>query len=120
VNPIEIKVKRSYYIRLIFTALFTLGIGAILMFMEYRRWGRTFDGTGVMRQDGNQLFWADLQKKVFIHRALPGSSNGPLNHIELLFSDGKALVFPLMLENAEEVMTFVEQLSAQKENLTIH
>lgn len=119
-NPIEIKVKRSYYIRLILIALFSLGIGAILMLIEYRRWGRTFDGTGVTRQDGNQLFWADLQKKVFIHRALPGSSNGPLNHIELVFSDGKALVFPLMLENAEEVMTFVENLSTQKESLTIH
>jgi hypothetical protein len=105
---------------LIFIALFSLGIGALLMYMEYRRWGRTFDGTGVTRQDGNQLFWADLQKKVFIHRALPGSSNGPLNHIELVFSDGKALVFPLMLENAEEVMAFVENLSAEKESMTIN
>jgi hypothetical protein len=118
-NPIEIKVRRSYYIRLILIAMFTLGIGAILLFMEYRRWGRTFDGTGVTRQDGEQFFWTDLQKKVFIHRALPGSSHGPLNHIELVFSDGKALVFPQMLENAEEIMTLVERLSAKKENLTI-
>jgi len=119
-NPIEIKVKRSYYIRLILIALFSLGIGAILMLMEYRRWGRTIDGTGVTRQDGGQLFWADLQKKLYVHRAPPGTREGPLNHVELLFSDGKALVFPQMLENEEEVMTFVENLSTQKESLTIH
>lgn len=107
------------FVKLILTALFTLGIGALLMYMEYRRWGRTFDGVGVTRNDAKQFPWADLQKKLFIHHSSSGRKHAPLDHVQLVFNDGKALVFPLMLENVDQVMTFLEELPAESETLLI-
>lgn len=114
-NPIEAKVKRSYYVRLVILSVLTFGIGLILMLPEYRRWGRTFDSAGVTRHDGKQFMWADLQEKKYVHIRARYGAPGMLNNIELVFPDGKALVFPLMLENAREVMAFVEQLPGKKQ-----
>ena len=115
-NPIEIEVKRSYYIRVIFIGIFTLGIGALLMYLEYRSWGKTFDSAGVTRQDGKRLLWADLQKKTFVHwTRSSGGKPGPLNHIELVFKEGNAKVFPLMLENVSDVMAYLEKFKVEEE-----
>lgn len=113
-NPIELQVSRSYYVRVIFLGVFSLGIGALLMYLEYRRWAQTMDGAGVTRRDGKQFLWQDLKGKNFVHMRRRYGKLGALNHIELVFSDGKALVFPLMLENAQEVMAFLERFSDEK------
>ena len=114
-NPIEIEVKRSYYTRVILIGIFTLGIGALLMYMEYRQWGQTFDSVGVTRKDGKRFLWADLQKKIFVHfRRYAGGKMGPLNHVELEFKDGKAKVFPLMLENSQQVLAYIEKFQAEE------
>ena len=114
-NPIEVQVKRSYYMRVIFIGLFSAGIGALIMYLEYRRWAKTFDGTGVTRQDGKQFHWTDLKEKRLIHMRSRYGKKGPLNHVELVFSDGKALVFYLMLENGPQIMTFLEKYSGEKQ-----
>ena len=117
-NPIEIKVKRSYYIRMIFIGIFTLGIGALLLYMEYRRWGRIFDSVGVTRQDGKCFLWADLQEKIVVHmRGVGYGKRGPLNHVELVFKDGKVLIFPLMLENAKEIMAYHEKYQVEEKTI---
>ncbi len=114
-NPIEVKVKSSYYTRLIFIGIFTLGIGALLMYLEHRRWGQTFDSVGVTRIDGTRFLWSDLQKKIFVHwRRYAGGRLGPLNYIELEFKDGKASVFPLMLENSRQVMSYLEKFQVEE------
>lgn len=40
------------------------------------------------------------------------SRQGSLDHVELIFDDGKALIFHLMLENDREIMAFIEKMSA--------
>jgi hypothetical protein len=115
-NPIEIKVKRSYYTRLIPIGIFTLGIGALLMYLEHRRWGQTFDSVGVTRIDGKRFLWSDLQKKIFVHwRRYAGGKLGPLNHVELKFNNGNVKVFPLMLENASDVMAYIEKFQVEEQ-----
>jgi hypothetical protein len=104
-NPIELKVKRSYYIRVIFIGLFTLGIGTLLMYLEYRRWARTFDPAGVTRRDGERFLWQDLKEKRRVN--MRNLANAPLNHIELIFFGGKAFFFPLMVANGREVLTSI-------------
>lgn len=114
-NPIEIEIKRSYYTRLIFIGIFTLGIGAFFMYMEHRQWVWLFDSVGVTRIDGKRFLWSDLQKKIFVHwQRYAGGKLGPLNHMELEFKDGKAKVFPLMLENAQQVMTYLEKFQVEE------
>ena len=89
------------------------------MYMEYRQWGQTFDSVGVTRKDGKRFLWADLQKKIFVHfRRYAGGKLGPLNHMELEFKDGKVKVFPLMLENASEIMAYLKQFKAEEQSIS--
>ena len=118
-NPVEIEVKRSYYIRMILIGIFTLGIGARLLYMEHRRWGRIFDSVGVTRQDGKRFLWADLQEKIFVHMRGGGyKKRGPLNHVELMFKNGKAFIFPLMLENARKIMAYHEKYQVEEKTIS--
>jgi|SRR5579859_5552077 len=103
-NPFEARVKSSYYVRVAIISLLTAGIGGLLMLIQQRRWAKIFDDRGVTRRDGQQFRWSNLEKIRFIH------IRTALNHIELIFSDGKALIFPFMLENRSEVMSFIGHL----------
>ena len=109
--PLEGRVKQSYYVRVSIIGLFTLGLGALLMLLQQRHWAKIFDDIGVTRRDGRQFRWADLKNIKFVHvRRAATVGQGPLNHIELIFNDGKALIFPLMLENRNEVMSLIGSL----------
>jgi len=105
--PLEVQVKRSYYLRVLVIGLFTLGLGALAMLAEQQRWVRTFEREGVTRRDGQRFRWQDLQAKNAVY-----VRQGPLSHYELVFTGGKALVFPRMLENEQDVLSRLEALSA--------
>ena len=110
-NPLEARVKQSYYVRVAIVGLFTLGLGALLMLLQQRRWAKIFDDTGVTRCDRRQFRWTDLKNIKFVHvRRATTVGQGPLNHVELIFNDGKALIFPLVLENRNEVMSLIGSL----------
>ncbi|MCL4275328.1 MAG: hypothetical protein KJZ77_15765 [Anaerolineales bacterium] len=111
--PLELEVKSSYTLRVLFIGLFTLGLGALAMLLEQRMWARTFTHEGVTRRDGKQFRWADLLEKNAVYIRQRGAGQGSLNNYELVFKDGKALVFHRMLENEGEVMRFLETVSAQ-------
>src|ERR1044072_8823825 len=110
--PLEAHVKRSYYVRVAIIGLFTLGLGALLMLLQYRHWVKLFDDQGVTRRDGKQFLWAYLKNVKFVRMRLRSGREGPLNHIELIFHDGRATIFPLMLENSSEVMGVISKLPA--------
>lgn len=109
--PIELQVKRSYYMRVLFIGLFSFGLGALAMLLEHRYWAKTFDRDGVTRRDGKRFRWADLQAKNAIHRRLQNGRLGGLNNYELVFKAGKVLVFHQMLENEQEVIRYLDTLS---------
>jgi len=112
--PIELQVKQSYYMRVLFIGLFSFGLGALAMWLEHRLWAKTFDREGVTRRDGKKFRWADLREKNAVHMQLSSGRQGALNNYELVFKDGKALVFHRMLENDQEVMAALEMLSAKQ------
>ena len=112
-NPLELKVRSSYYVRLIIVGILTVGLGFLIMGFEYFRWARLFDDSGLTRRDGKKFSWGDLKEKRYVRMRINGAL-GPLNNIDLIFHNGKASVFPLMLENAGEVMAYIEKLPGQK------
>jgi hypothetical protein len=109
-NPLELRVKRSYYLRVAVIGVLSFGLGALLLLLQHRRWVRVFDQAGATRRDGRRFLWANLQDIEFVHMRLSSGRPGGLNHIELHFSDGKASVYPLMLENSHEVMQYLSTL----------
>ena len=114
-NSIEARVKSSYYVRVAIIGVLTVGLGALLMLLQQRRWAKVFDQAGVTRRDGKRFLWSNLQNIKFVHIRLQSGRLGRLNHIELIFHDGKATVFPLMLENRGEVMGFISRLPGGQE-----
>jgi hypothetical protein len=107
-KPIEAHVEQSYYVRVAIIGLITAGLSAPLMMLSQRSWAKTFDGMGVTRRDARQFQWPDLKNIRYVH------VRGALNHIELVFNDGKAMIFPLMLKNGGEVMSFISRLPSGK------
>lgn len=130
-RPLEARVKKSYYVRVAIVAVFAflpalvilsrlpdwtkifglifLSPPFIMLFLQ-RRWAKVFDDLGVTRRDGRQFRWNDLKDIRYVRVRRAGREY--LNHIELIFDGGKALVFHLMLENANEVMGFIENLQS--------
>jgi hypothetical protein len=114
-DPIEARVRRSYYVRLAIIGALTAGIGWLLMGLEYRQWARQLDREGVTRRDGKRYAWADLKEVRCVEMRLSSGRPVGLNHVELHFNKGKAKIFPLMLENSLEVMRFVRHLPGADE-----
>lgn len=111
--PIELQVKQSYYTQVFIIGLLSLGLGALAMLLEQRLWAKSFDREGVTRRDGQTFRWADLLAKNAIYRQRRHGRQGALNNYELVFKNGKALVFHLMLENTGEVMSFLDTVSVE-------
>ncbi len=107
-NSLEAHVEQSYYTRVALIGVLTVGIGAVLMLLSQLGWAKTFDNSGVTRRDGRQFPWSGLKKIQYVH------VRGVLNHVELIFKDGKAMVFPLMLENGGDAMRFISGLPGGK------
>src|SRR5262245_27681789 len=107
-ETLEAQVKPSYYIRVAVIGLLTLRLGALLMLLQQRQWAKTFDNNGVTRRDGQDFWWLNLKDVRYVH------VRGAFNNIELVFDQGKVLVFPLMLENGSEVMNFISHLPGEQ------
>ncbi len=107
-NSLEAHVEQSYYTRVALIGVLTVGIGAVLMLLSQLSWAKTFDNSGVTRRDGKQFPWSGLKNVRYIH------VRGVLNHVELVFNNGKAMVFPLMLENGGDVMRYISGLPGGK------
>ncbi len=131
---IEARVKKSYYVRVAIIGVFAFLPSLVLLFQLpgwtkilgliflsppfimlflQRRWAKVFDDWGVTRRDGRQFRWSDLKEIKYV-RVRSRSGQSYLNHIEVIFEGGKAMVFHLMLENAHEVMSLLERFQSKR------
>ena len=80
-----------------------------LVWREYRLAVRMVDEDGVRRHDGRTFFWKDLKRVDEVRMFIAGSPTGPVNHLDLIFADGRARILVLTLENAAEAWEFVRR-----------
>ena len=71
---------------------------------------RRLDSVEATRRDGKRFSWGDLERVTAVK--LRGTN--AVNYFELAFRTGKMRVFPVTLENAGEVMAFIERVGAGK------
>jgi hypothetical protein len=134
-NPLQIQIKQSYYIRMTIIVMLALIPGLIiaslgipnqplfiligltfgclppaLIYFQRMRWVKSLDDVGVTRQDGKKFPWAEFLKVDHIH-ASTKSGTRYLSHIEIKFKTGKALIFPLVLNNLTEILKALETVS---------
>ena len=112
-NVLEIKVSRSYYVRLVILGVLSFGIGFLLMGFEYRKWIKFMDNNGVTRMDGKSFSWSDLKEVSIVKMRHNAGSPGVYNNTELIFVEGKALIFPLVLDNSREVADYVMKVTGK-------
>jgi hypothetical protein len=137
-NTVTVEVKQSYYLRMLIVNLLAIIPGIIIakhgipdktafiivgllfifitpsiFYYQRRQWVTTIDDLGITRQDGRKFIWLDLVKinHIYVHSK---SGSKYLNHIELNFKTGKALIFPLMLSNGVAIISMVEKLAAEQ------
>lgn len=101
--------------------MFLIGVAPTLAWLaftvyEYRRGAAEMDATGVTRRDGRRFLWADLREVRRVHLRFQSGQQGPLNHLELHFPGGQTRIFPSILENAGEVLAFVEKVRVPAKN----
>lgn len=110
-QPIELREKKTNLIGYILAGVLTFGIAIPVMLVQRRLFVRTFDQQGVTRKDGQTFRWQDLRKVNHVYRRSRYSYSQRLVNVELVFSNGRALVAPRGLANEKEVMAFLEQVA---------
>lgn len=107
-TPVTAQIRSSYHIRVWILALFTLGLGWLLMKLEFRQWLARLDGWGSTRQDGKQFAWNTLASVELVR--MGNRADAPPNHVELRFRDGVVKVFHRMLVNQHAVLAELAKL----------
>jgi hypothetical protein len=77
-----------------------------ILYQSRRRWVARIDGQGVTRRDGKVFPWGTFKGVKAIRRR----SHSPINHYELHFQGGSAQIFHQVIDNAGEVLAFVNAL----------
>lgn len=132
---VEAKLDRSYFVRVgfvgglfVFFGLVIAGFGikhhmwpavlfavvinviwVVLFWNEYRRGPAVLDSHGVTRRDGVRFEWKDLIDVVDV------TYKTFTSYTSIRFPNGELRLFPLTLENAGEVVRFVEKKRMKKD-----
>jgi len=140
-DSVTTRLRRSYFVRIAIVGVLMVGLGLPLLMggrqfgmyrlagavpvvlwlymygFEYLRGARVLNSEGVTRRDGRCFEWEKL-KKVSSNRArLPTGELGALNHVDLIFPRGKVRIFPFTLENAGQVLAFVDRFKEPAPNV---
>jgi len=142
-TPVTTIVRPSYFVRLAVTggifafigtilalvsrgrlALIAVGVVPFLIWAAVMIWThlhgtRLIDSHGITRRDGKRFLWTDLIERRDVHTRMPWTAQGPLNNIDLLFSNGKLSVFPHTFENADEVLDAVARMTLPQARIHI-
>lgn len=94
--------RRDMAIYMLLIAAF-LAVAPLLLFAGCGRWVARMDERGVTLRNGKTLPWSDYQRI----EAVKNRKLRMVNHYELVFSTGKAMIPHLMAENYGEVMQVV-------------
>jgi hypothetical protein len=133
-KPIQLRFVRSFYVRhgLVggFVAVLALMIPLVmrhagvavwlapplligpvvfLVRREMRIAARQVDHEGVTRGDGQRFLWKDIQKIQDVHWIRQNGQQGGLNHVDLVFAQGRARILFQVLENGLEAIAFARK-----------
>jgi hypothetical protein len=72
------------------------------------------DEEGVTRGDGRRFLWKDLQKVQEVNWIYQNGRQGSLNHVDLLFTQGKARILYQFLENGWEAIQLARKKAQPK------
>lgn len=86
----------------------------LLPWREWRIAAKVVDEEGVTRHDGRRFLWANLIKLLDVHRVSQYGQKGAFNHLDMVFSNGRARILLMALDNSVQAIDFVKKLHAKR------
>jgi len=95
-------------------ALIAIGVVPTLIYVAvmvitHRRALKTIDTKGVNRRDGKRLLWSDFRERRDVQSITKYGQPVGVNNIDLLFGEGKARLFPHVIDDAATVLAAIEK-----------
>lgn len=92
--------------------IFTLGVGALALWLQTRRWPRTLDAEGITLRNGQRLLWKDLTdlRRVTVTNRL---GDPVTSRLDLFFGDKRVSVVPHSLAEGGAVVDFIHRVLGQ-------
>lgn len=80
-----------------------------MMLLTHIRAVKIIDSEGVTRRDNKRLPWSEFKRRRDVHVVSKFGVTGALNNIELYFAQGKANIFPHVINDAGDVLAAIDQ-----------
>jgi hypothetical protein len=90
----------------IILAVFSLGIGPLMISMQERSWPQLVDEQGLVTRGGKRIAWNEFTKATKVITRI-GSSDGTTVHYELRYPQGKVIVMVHRLQNGQQVADYI-------------
>ncbi len=110
---LEVHLSRSYKFTLWLVGIFTLGVGALGMWLSARSWPRVLDPEGITLRSGARVAWNQLTdvRRVTVVDELGRKVTGRL---ELVFGETKVKIVPQSLAEGQAVLDYLGQLLGEE------
>jgi hypothetical protein len=105
-HMIEARLASNFRFQLWFVGLMTCGIGALLMNHVAKAYVQRLNVEGIVLRNGKSFNWGDLQKACPVY-----TKRRQLNHVDLVFENGKVGLYFRSFDNGGEVLDFVRRMT---------
>jgi len=112
-EKLEVHLSRSYKFTLWLVGIFTLGIGALGMWLSARSWPKVLDQQGMTLRNGKRVEWNQLSdvKRVTVVNELGRRVTGRL---ELTFGKTKTKIVPQSLAEGQAALDYISQIVGEE------
>ena len=110
---LEVHLSGSYRATLWLVGVFTLGIGALAMWLSARSWPGVLDQEGITLRSGKRVEWDQLTD---VRRVTVVNDRGRrvTGRLELVFGKTKVKIVPQSLAEGHAVLEYVSQILGQE------
>ncbi len=105
----EIKLSGFYKSVIVIAGIFTLGIGALAMWLQLRSWPKRIDAEGITLRNGKHLTWGEFTEKRNV-TVINQMGHQMASRVELVFGKTIVRIVAPSLKNGYEVISYVDQI----------
>lgn len=105
----DVHVNGFYKIVIVLAGIFTLGLGAVLMWLQLRSWPKHIDASGITLRNGKKFMWTELTdtRAVTVVGRYGVRITGRL---ELVFGKKKVRIVPQSLKEGQGVIKYINEI----------
>lgn len=105
----EIKLSGFYKSVIVMAGIFTLGIGALAMWLQLRSWPKRIDAEGITLRNGKHLGWGEFTEKRDVS-VINHMGRQVASRVELVFGNTTVRIVAPSLKNGYEVVSYIDKV----------